>query len=516
VLDLFDKPDETSGCILAREKDKRVARGSSATWGRFGLRSRIYLLLASLVLITFLGGLIMVWYTYRMDTLLSYVIDRNLRAFQVAVALETALVNQKGFVTYYFQDGDPHWLRELEGYRRVFRDRISEARLSFETPDQEAAIDLIETEYRRYVYRQDQVIAQYKAGEREAGAALHKEIRDRFFSILERCEEYKALQKKRLSEVSKDSHDEAEKLRIIAGAAVLIVLILAFMLFFLLVKNILDPLRKLARDANREGGSVGADDEVRALSQSVHGLIEEFDHTQTELERSREHLLQSEKMALVGKLAAGVAHSIRNPLTSVKMRLFSLSRSLDLSEQQKEDFEVISEEIRHTDTIVQNFLEFSRPPKLKMQKISASEVVDVALQLMHHRLESYRVEIRLERGRRLPEIQADPEQLKEVLVNLIVNACEAMGSGGTIVIREEILDSARGEKVIIRLTDNGPGIPKSIQERIFEPFFTTKEEGTGLGLSIATRIMEEHGGRLEVETGEGAGTTFVITLPAGI
>jgi len=501
---------------LAHEKDKPVARASSGMRGRLGLRARIYLLLASLVLITFLGGLITVWYTYRMDALLSYIVNRNLRAFQVAEALETALVNQKGFVTYFFQDGDPHWLRELEAYRQVFRERIKEARLSLETDDQEAAIDLIESEYRRYVYRQDRVIAQYRVGEREAGAALHKEIREHFFNILERCREYKALQKKRLTEVSEDSHAEAGRLRIIAGVALLIVLFLAFMLAFSLVKSILDPLRRLARDANREGGSVGAGDEVKALSLRVQDLIEEFDHTQTELERSREHLLQAEKMALVGKLAAGVAHSIRNPLTSVKMRLFSLSRSLDLSEQQKEDFDVISEEIRHTDTIVQNFLEFSRPPKLKMQKISLSEVVDVVLQLMHHRLESYAVEIRLERGRRLPEIQADPEQLKEVLFNLIVNACEAMGSGGTIVIREEILDSSRGDKVVIYLTDNGPGIPQSIQERIFEPFFTTKEEGTGLGLSIATRIMEEHGGQLDVETEEGAGTTFMIKLPARV
>ena len=106
-----------------------------------------------------------------------------------------------------------------------------------------------------------------------------------------------------------------------------------------------------------------------------------MDTTRIELEQSREHLLQSEKLAQIGKLAAGVAHSIRNPLTSVKMRLFSLERTLSLSAAQKEDFDVISEEIRHIDTIVGNFLEFSRPPKLKIQKASPSEVVDMAVQL---------------------------------------------------------------------------------------------------------------------------------------
>ncbi len=178
-------------------------------------------------------------------------------------------------------------------------------------------------------------------------------------------------------------------------------------------------------------------DEVAALSSRVHSLIEDVDQAQTELTRSQEHLLQSGKWAMVGKLAAGVAHSIRNPLTSVNMRLFSLKRSLAMSSSQQEDFEVIAEEIRHIDTIVRNFLEFSRPPKLKMQRISPSDVVDMALVLLRYRLESYGVEVKLIRVERLPEIWADPDQLKEVLANLMLNACEVMVNGGVITIREE-------------------------------------------------------------------------------
>jgi signal transduction histidine kinase len=221
-----------------------------------------------------------------------------------------------------------------------------------------------------------------------------------------------------------------------------------------------------------------------------------------------------EKFALVGKLAAGVAHSIRNPLTSVKMRLFSVERSLELSPTQKEDIEVISEEIRQIDTIVQNFLEFSRPPKLKMQTISPSDIVDNALELLRHRLESYNVAISLKRKKLLPVMPADPEQLKEVLVNLIVNACEAMESGGTMVIEEdERMLNHRRQVAVIRLSDDGPGIPRAIQGKIFQPFFSTKEEGIGLGLSIATRIINEHGGWLEVQSEEGNGATFRINLP---
>jgi signal transduction histidine kinase len=196
------------------------------------------------------------------------------------------------------------------------------------------------------------------------------------------------------------------------------------------------------------------------------------------------------------------------------MRLFSLNRTLGLSDAQEDDFQVISEEIRHIDTIVQNFLEFSRPPKLKMQMVSPSEVVDLAIQLLQHRLSSYDVDVHVERKTRLPEILVDPEQLKEVFVNLVVNACEAMRGGGSIVIREEVdFVEPLGRVIVIRVSDDGPGIPESIQDKVFQPFFTTKEEGTGLGLSIVTRIVEEHGGQISVTSKEGEGTTFIITLP---
>ncbi len=148
-----------------------------------------------------------------------------------------------------------------------------------------------------------------------------------------------------------------------------------------------------------------------------------------------------------------------------------------------------------------------------MQQTSPSVVVDLVIQLLEHRLKSYDVTIKIVRGRSLPEIQVDPEQLKEVLVNIVMNACEAMERGGKVVIyEEETFVKPLGRVAVIRLSDNGPGIPESIREKIFQPFFTTKEDGTGLGLSIATRIVEEHKGWLDVTSKEGEGTTFVITL----
>ena len=224
--------------------------------------------------------------------------------------------------------------------------------------------------------------------------------------------------------------------------------------------------------------------------------------------------MQSEKMALVGKLAAGTAHSIRNPLTSVKMRLFSLSRSCSFTDDQLEDFNVISEEIKQINKILENFLEFARPPRLKTKMKSPSEVVDSALNLLKQRLKSYQVSTTLVRKKILAETLIDPEQLKEVLVNIVINACEAMDGGGIIAIHEnEQYVEPRKKVDVITITDNGPGIPQGVKEEVFNPFFTTKEHGTGLGLNIAFNIISQHGGWLTVKSREGEGASFIITLP---
>ncbi len=483
----------------------------------FHLRTRIYLILTTLILVSFLGGAVTVWYTYRMEGLLTEVIDVHVAAFQTAEALETALVNQKGFVTYYFLDGDPDWLRRLDRHRAIFEEKLAEARSLAGLDSQREDLDRIEVHYRGYTDAKDRVIAMYKSGEREQGSELHRSVRESFFTSLDLCREYKEFHTRRITEARDHSYGEASRLRVMAAIGMASTCALGLLLVFVLIHHILGPVRRLALEADRESGAGAAGDEVQTLSRNVRGLIREYDQTHSELEKSRETLLQAEKLALVGKLAAGVAHSIRNPLTSVNMRLFSLGRALRLEGPQKDDFEVISDEIRHIDTIVQNFLEFSRRPRLRMQKLNPSNIVDATLQLLRHRLKSYNVEIEVDRDPApLPDILGDPEQLKEVLVNLIVNACEAMETGGRIWIREDAPVIPKASRVVrIRVTDNGPGIPEALMDNILQPFFTTKDEGTGLGLSIAARILEEHGGFLDISSVEGEGTTFAIILPLG-
>ena len=364
-------------------------------WKRLSLRARILVLLIALVLTTIGGGVVTLWHNEAMDSLLTSLIDKNVASYHAAEELENALLQQKGYLTYYFLDGNPAWLEEIKRYNGIFEDWLEKARKSAYTEAMRETIGQIEVQYHQYVINRERVISLYREGKRDAGAKLHWEVRHQYVEILNLSNRYKVTHEYAISRVRTESQARARFINAFALVAMPAVAVLGLLLAYILIKQILGPIRQLALATAPASPGRRVPDEVEALSSRVHSLIEDVDQAQTELERSQEHLLQSGKWAMVGKLAAGVAHSIRNPLTSVNMRLFSLKRSLAMSSSQQEDFEVISEEIRHIDTIVRNFLEFSRPPKLKMQRVSPSAVVDMALVLLRYRLESYGVEVKL-------------------------------------------------------------------------------------------------------------------------
>lgn len=481
---------------------------------RLSLKNRIYLVNAILLGITIIGAISMVWYTYKTEKIFKDILDKDLIVYQSAEALATSLLNQKGFVSYYLLDKNPVWLDELRKNRGYFVQSLIKVKsLATETVEKQT-IAQIEEKYTNYLQIKDKVISFYESREYDQGSVLHAEARKHFPDILELCEKLKTFHKDKIAYAIQASQKESNRLRYMALMAIIIVILLSLLINYIFARHILAPIRKIAAQADKMGGPRASSNDLINLEHSVHGLIEDAELTQQELKKSQETLLVSEKMVLLGKLAAGTAHSIRNPLTSVKMRLFSLNKTCQFTNDQQEDFNVISGEIKQINKIVENFLEFSRPPKLQTIKMSPSTVVDSALYLLEQRLKSYQVTTRLIRKAPLSETLIDPEQLKEVLVNIIINACESIQKDGLIIITEEENFVKPLKRVaIIRIMDNGPGIAQEIQSQIFNPFFTTKEEGTGLGLSIAFNIINEHGGWLDVNSSENEGTAFIITLP---
>jgi len=224
-----------------------------------------------------------------------------------------------------------------------------------------------------------------------------------------------------------------------------------------------------------------------------------------------------EKMASLGVLAAGVAHEIRNPLTAIKTRIFTLNRRLREDTEAREDTAIIESEILRLERIVNEFLLFARPAEPEFAEVRAEDLFREIVQLLGAELAENRISIEADGPTNGLTVRADPRQLKQVLINLVRNAAESIEQEGNIQLRARedrvLLGGHQQNVVVLEVQDTGAGVPLAVRERLFDPFFTTKPTGTGLGLSIAMRILEKHGGTLQFETVPGQGSTFGIVLP---
>lgn len=237
---------------------------------------------------------------------------------------------------------------------------------------------------------------------------------------------------------------------------------------------------------------------------------------QVKLIESQALLERNEKLASLGMLAAGVAHEIRNPLTAIKARLFTLQKRLASGSANQVDSEVISQEINRLERIVKDVLQFARPSEPELAITPADEPLRKIHSLLSGQLEQQQIQLRVN-GATNAAIRVDGAQMQQVLINLVQNAAEAIGNNGTVTLsaRTDVkrLGGAKQEVVILEVADNGNGIAPEVEKRLFDPFFSTKEAGTGLGLAIASRIVEKHGGALQYRTEVNHGTTFGVVLP---
>lgn len=308
--------------------------------------------------------------------------------------------------------------------------------------------------------------------------------------ILGLCQKLKTVERAVLNQFVEDSQEALGGLQRLLTALVVLVLILGLTATHLIYRAKVAPLR-------------------------------------AQLVESRAIIGRQEKLAALGTLAAGVAHEIRNPLTAINVRLHGLKKNLLAGSSEHEDATVIGQEIQRLDRIVRDVLQFARPAEPRLVTVTADSLIRRVQDLLGSQLEKNAIRLHLAPSPDL-WIRVDPQQIDQVLINLVQNAAESIGRDGSITLRARsalmplaALPSGRVPRkarhatsaVILEVIDTGQGIPPKVQERLFDPFFTTKEAGTGLGLSIAARIVEKHGGALQYQTEVDRGTTFGIVLP---
>jgi signal transduction histidine kinase len=280
------------------------------------------------------------------------------------------------------------------------------------------------------------------------------------------------------------------------------------------VERLSRATRQIARGRFDVQVQVTSGDEIGTLAASFNQMATGLRDREAALREAQAQLLQSEKLAAVGQLGAGIAHEVKNPLAGILgCAQLSLKKAEPGSPLEK-NLQLIEKETKRCKSIIDNLLRFARQEQAIREPIEINRVAEDAVAIIRHQLELQRVKVRQKLAEGLPMIRGNANQLQQVLINLMINAQDALeGRPGTVTVTSARLGADRIE---LRVTDTGPGIPTEIQPRLFEPFFTTKPRGrgTGLGLAVTYGIVKDHRGEIRVESEPGHGATFIITLPA--
>lgn len=298
------------------------------------------------------------------------------------------------------------------------------------------------------------------------------------------------------------------------GAAVITVVIVCSIILVLLSHDVIHPLRELGRSMSRlESGdldvsaSYEGNDEIGRLGKSFDSMVRRLREAREEIQSLHATQMQRvEKLATLGQVAAGLAHEIKNPLAGIKGAIQVIASEPGQSESIKEVYEEMLVQLSRMEKTVRDLLDFARPSPPSKRVTDLNDMVSSVASLISRQKDAKPIDVEENLGHRLPKAMLDPDQIHQALLNIALNAVQAMPGGGTLTFSTWDRNGDLG----ITVTDTGPGIEKERQDKIFEPFYTTKHKGTGLGLSIVKSVVQANGGTISVSSEVGKGTSFEI------
>jgi signal transduction histidine kinase len=298
-----------------------------------------------------------------------------------------------------------------------------------------------------------------------------------------------------------------------AGAAAICAVLLV-MLAILIQRPLVELTEKIARlregDLSVSVEFAGRNDEIGELGRHFNEMVEQLRAGREEVERlHRTQMTRAEHLATLGELAAGLAHEIRNPLAGIAGVVEMIGRDLPEDSANREILQEVQGEVRHIQKLLSELLQYARPRPPQILSTDLNATAEHAIAIARQQILSQPIEMEFAPDKALPPVEHDPAQIQQVIVNLLLNAIQAIEGAGRVRVALSTQDGC----AVVRVSDTGRGISPTHLPNIFRPFFTTKGQGTGLGLSLARRIVEEHSGRIEVSSTPGQGTEFVIWLP---
>jgi len=325
--------------------------------------------------------------------------------------------------------------------------------------------------------------------------------------------------------MKKTDEKVAKNRTFLAGSAVVTIALVSFAIWLIFAIQVNRPISNLVKAMHRaEGGDLSARvrqpgrDELGSLGRSLNSMIEKLDATQREVERFHtEQLIRAERLASIGELAASVAHEIKNPLAGISGAVQVLADDFPKGDPRREITEQILHQSERMDKTIRDLLNYAQPLTGEPSPVDVNEILDRASFIALPNPARTKVRVHRDFATGLPRTMADGKHLEQAFLNLILNATQAMPTGGDLTLRTVLREvpDAEGSRRCIEATvaDTGVGIPPQIREKIFSPFYTTRTQGTGLGLSITRKIIEQAGGTVTVASEPAKGTTFTVRIP---
>jgi signal transduction histidine kinase len=400
------------------------------------------------------------WQINRLQANMAHLLTRNVASLEAAQELEIQLRRLRYYSFVYLLDPVPSRKRPIADSRQAFEDALKRARTAAATDEERDLLRDVESGYQRYRDEMERLGTSADRGERWPDLGQLADSHRTLYAV-EPCEELVKLNREAIKRTSEESERVSDRLSLI-----------------MLLLGLGGPA----------GGLLSGYGIARGLTRSFQ---------------------RSEQLAAVGQLAAGVAHEIRNPLTSIKMLVEAALRRPDGSGLTREDIDVIYAEVKRLEGTVQGFLDFARPPRPQRAACDLRAVIAQSVELVRARARQQGVNLDVKSPDVTLTANVDRGQVCTVLVNLFLNALDAMPRGGRLEVRAEAAD----DEAVVEVADTGPGIAPAVASRLFTPFVSTKPTGTGLGLSISRRVVEEHGGDIRASNRPEGGALFTVRLP---
>jgi len=432
--------------------------------------------------------------------------DRSIQGLELSARLES-LIEEKNQVADFLLSGDREGFADIRPHREEFAQWLASMEDFVRTDRERALLDRLRSEYADYTAAFDALIRAQRNGGAADTRALFPGMTAQVQRLLgdgRQLAQLAVQDMRTRREVSEAAIDQARSLVLwLTGIGGLLSLVLGFVLSHYAAR----PLYRLVLRLGSSGvtSRVEVDgDELGVLEARVGALI-------ARVRQQERALQQAEKLSEMGELASEIAHETLNPLAGVKGMLQALRHAALPAERLREELRDMERELARVEGIVRRVVYYARPLEAHMQPVSVDLAIKTAADIAARTPSTRGRTIRVHPPDGDQRWVMDPELIQQVLVNLLVNGCEASPQGATVELDATVEDDG----LVLRVRDRGHGIAATVRERLFHPFFTTKPHGNGLGLAVSRNIVREHGGRIDAEPAEGGGSIFTVVLPDG-